>query len=234
MKNAVVLDLDGTILDSLDDLNDAVGYALTKMGRSALPRERTRRFVGNGINKLIERALFFTNDAQSADSAGEQNPNPLFDATLAYFLDYYDKHSADRTKPYDGIIDAIKQCRAAGFATAVVTNKNDDVVQALKRKFFDCVDVAIGVKAGIAPKPCPDGVNAALKALGVNASDAVMVGDGETDILTAKNSGLRVIAVTWGFRERSVLECLRPDYIADTPSELTDIIFDMFAAKNRC
>lgn len=215
---AVIFDLDGTLLDTLDDLTDAVNFALSSLGRARLSRERVRRFVGNGVPKLIERALFYTERGE-ADGDG-QKPRS-FDECLRLFTEYYDKHNADKTKPYDGIADMISAVNAQGIKTAIVTNKYDGAAQALRKRFFDTIDVAVGASDGIRPKPSTDGVEKALGLLGGSAAQAVYVGDGETDIATARNCGMRVIAVSWGFRDRDVLESLKPDKIIDDPAELT-------------
>ena len=212
---AVIFDMDGTLLDTLDDLAAAVNHALGKLGRDALPRERVRRFVGNGVKKLVERALFYT-ERGTAD--GEGVPE-MFDECLALFEGYYKAHS-ENTRLYDGIEEMLGVLRERGIKTAVVTNKFDEGAQLLKAKLLPNVDCVVGTTDAIRPKPATDGVERALGLIGVNAADAVFVGDGETDIATARNAGLPVVAVTWGFRDREVLECLKPDCMIDSPDGL--------------
>lgn len=212
---AVIFDLDGTLLDTLDDLTDAIDYALNKLDRASLSRECVRRFVGNGVPKLIERALAFT-----AGDGGAAQESKRFDECLKLFTEYYDVHNADKTKPYDGAVEMLRAVKSRGIRTAIVTNKYDGAAQALKKRFFDSVDAVVGAMDGVRPKPAPDGVNKALGILGEPASRAIYVGDGETDIATARNCDMPVVAVTWGFRARDVLEGLRPDYIIDSPDEL--------------
>lgn len=224
---AVIFDLDGTLLDTLDDLTDAVNHALNALGREGLSRERVRRFVGNGVPKLIERALFYT-ECGNEESGGERPRS--FDECLRLFTRYYDNHNADKTKPYNGIADMINAVKAQGIKTAIVTNKYDGAAQALKSRFFGGIDVAVGTSDDIRPKPATDGVDKAFGMLGVDAARSVYVGDGETDVATARNCGMRVIAVSWGFRDRDVLESLKPDIIIDDPSEIIAALDDLARA----
>ncbi len=211
---AVLFDLDGTLLDTLDDLTAAVGFALGKLSRPPLDRETVRRFVGNGVGKLILRALWYT------EGKTGENPHPDYEKCLADFTAYYDVHNADKTALYDGVKDMLSEVSALGLKTAVVTNKYDGAAQTLRLKMFPEVDAVVGTRDGIAPKPSRDGVRKALELIGVASNRAVYAGDGEVDIATAKNAGLPVIAVTWGFRDRSLLESLKPDFIIDKPCEL--------------
>ncbi|MCH5350544.1 MAG: HAD-IA family hydrolase [Clostridiales bacterium] len=215
---AVIFDLDGTVIDTLDDLTDAVNVALKNLSRQSIDRETTRRFVGNGVGKLVNRALWHVEGVLS------ENRHPDYDKALADFTAYYDKHSADKTHLYDGVKEMLAAVHALGIKTAVVTNKYDGAAQALKRKLFPEVNYLIGLKPGINPKPSVDGVEAALDFLGVSRGEAVYVGDGEVDVATAKSAGLPMIAVTWGFRDRALLESLDPDKIIDRPCELAEIL----------
>lgn len=225
MLRAVIFDLDGTLLDTLDDLTAAVNHALGAFGLGALDRVRIRRYVGNGVPKLIERVLYYVTTGNEPDlDNGNLSDRALFNACLAVFTEYYNEHNADLTRPYDGIAEMLCGVKASGLKTAIVTNKYDGAAQALKNRFFADADIVVGARDGIRPKPAPDGVYYALEALGVDKSQAVYVGDGETDIATAKNCGMLVIAVAWGFRDRKVLEGLAPDFIIDTPSELIDVL----------
>ncbi len=212
---AVIFDLDGTLLNTLDDLTDAINYALENLGRPTLDIAVVRQLVGNGVPKLVERALDRTGGKRGD---GER--------CLELFKEYYGAHGADKTRLYDGVEDALISLKARGIKTAVVTNKYDEAARELKKKFFDCVDFVVGTRDGIRPKPSTDGVEYALKTLDVDPKNAVYVGDGETDIATAKNSRLPVIAVTWGFRDKSLLETLVPDRIIDSPSEIASAVSD--------
>ncbi len=214
---AVIFDLDGTILNTLDDLRDAINAALGVQGRSKLDIKTVRRFVGNGVPKLVERALEHT-----AVNGGDNNA--VFERCIEDFKAYYGEHGADRTRLYDGVEKMIADVRSVGLYAAVVTNKYDAAAQALKDKFFNSVDVVVGTSAEVRPKPAPDGVEKAIEFLGVDMRDCIYVGDGETDIATARACGIPVIAVTWGFRDAEMLESLAPDAMIDRPSELLDTI----------
>lgn len=212
---AVIFDMDGTLLDTLDDLAAAVNHALRSIGRAELPRERVRRFVGNGVKKLVERALFYT---ERGAAEGEGMPDK-FDECLATFAEYYKTHD-DNTRLYGGVAEMLDALRSRGTKTAVVTNKFDEAAQLLKAKLLPNVDCVVGTTDEIRPKPATDGVDRALEIVGASAAEAVFVGDGETDIATARNAGLPVVAVTWGFRDRELLECLSPDLMIDSPDGL--------------
>lgn len=196
MYKTYIFDLDGTLLDTLSDLAAAVNYALRTHGMPEHSIDDVRRFVGNGVRKLMERAI--------SDGAA----NPQFDETFATFRQYYMAHSLDTTRPYEGIPEALAALKARGCRLAVVSNKMMAATQELCRHFFpDTIEVAIGENEaeGIRKKPAPDTVFAALKALGVGKEGAVYVGDSDVDIETARNSGLPCISVLWGFRDRDFL-----------------------------
>ena len=206
-----IFDLDGTLLDTLGDLAAAVNYALRTHNMPEHSIDDVRRFVGNGVRKLMERAI----------PDGEANPD--FEAAFATFREYYMHHSLDTTKPYTGIPEALKALKSKGCRLAVVSNKMMAATQELCRHFFpDTIEVAIGENeaAGIRKKPAPDTVIAALKALGVGQEGAVYVGDSDVDIETARNSGLPCISVLWGFRDREFLLHHGATTFISSPSEL--------------
>ena len=206
-----IFDLDGTLLDTLGDLAASVNYALRTHGMPEHSLDDVRRFVGNGVRKLMERAV-----PDGAD-------NPLFDETFATFRQYYMAHSLDTTRPYEGIPETLTALKARGCHLAVVSNKMMAATQELCHHFFsDTIEVAIGEDeaAGIRRKPAPDTVFTALKALGVGKEDAVYVGDSDVDIQTARNAGLPCISVLWGFRDRDFLLQNGAETVISTPSEL--------------
>ncbi|MCH5162032.1 MAG: HAD-IA family hydrolase [Clostridiales bacterium] len=216
-KRGVIFDLDGTLLNTLDDLTAAVNHALNgpKLDVSCV-----RKLVGNGVPKLISRALNVTHG-----KAPDETDRPDgFDECLKSFTAYYNVHSMDLTAPYEGAREMLAAVAARGAKTAIVTNKYDGAAQKLKDKFFGCVDVIVGAADGIKPKPAPDGTLKAIEAIGVKKENCVYVGDGETDVMTAKNCGIPVVAVTWGFRDREEIEPLGPDYIIDSPNELAGVL----------
>lgn len=208
-----IFDLDGTILDTLEDLADAVNYALRECGCPLRTIEEVRRFVGNGIRKLIERAV----------PAGltEEEINRVHQI----FSAYYQEHCADKTRPYEGILPLLKRLQAAGCLTAVVSNKADVAVQPLCQQYYEGLfDYAIGEREGIRRKPAPDAVQEVLRRLKIDAGEAVYIGDSEVDIQTAANAGLESIIVTWGFRDRAYLESQGGRRFVDRPEEIAEII----------
>ena len=208
-----IFDLDGTILDTLEDLADAMNYALGEHGYPGRTIEEVRRFVGNGIRKLIERAV-------PAGLAKEE-----IDRVHETFSAYYQQHCADKTRPYEGVLPLLERLRAAGCLTAVVSNKADAAVQPLCRRYYKGLfDYAVGERTGIRRKPDPDSVQEVLRRLQVEAADAVYIGDSEVDIQTAKNAGLDSIIVTWGFRDRDYLESQGGRRFVDRPEEIEQII----------
>ena len=209
MKNAAVFDMDGTILNTLDDLMDSTNFALKNNGLKERSLEEIRFFVGNGIQKLIERAV------------PQGTSKEVFEKVFADFKSHYKIHCADKTSYYDGIPSVIQTLRKMGVKTAVVSNKADFAVQELVEVYFKGLfDVALGEKTGVSKKPSPDMVNAALLVLGVKKEAAFYIGDSDVDFETAKNSSLDFIGVSWGFRGRKFLENLGAKNIIDSPEEL--------------
>ena len=209
-----IFDLDGTLLDTLGDLAASVNYALRTHGMPEHTVDDVRRFVGNGVRKLMERAV--------PEGAG----NPLFEDAFATFRQHYMEHSLDTTRPYDGIPETLAALKSRGCHLAVVSNKMMAATQALCRHFFpDTIEVAIGEHEaeGIRKKPAPDTVIAALKALGVGKENAVYVGDSDVDIQTARNSGIPCFSVLWGFRDRDFLKQHGAETFISTPSDLLNL-----------
>ena len=208
-----VFDMDGTILNTLDDLTDATNHALKAYGYPEHSIEEVRFFVGNGIAKLIERA--------TPDGISEEEREKV----RAEFMAYYKIHSADKTGPYPGITDLIKRLRAAGVKTAVVSNKPDPAVRDLCKTYYDGLfDAAVGDMEGQAVKPAPDMCRKVFKELGIGPETSVYIGDSDTDIMTARNAGLDEILVSWGFRGRQFLTEHGAKTICDTPDEVYDVI----------
>ncbi len=206
-----IFDLDGTLLDTLADLAAAVNYALRQHGMPEHTIDDVRRFVGNGVRKLMERAI----------PDGEKNPD--FEATFATFREYYMHHSLDTTRPYPGIIETLEALKAKGCRLAVVSNKMMAATKELCQHFFaETIEVAIGENeaAGIRKKPAPDTVFEALRQLGEEKDSAVYVGDSDVDLETANNSGLPCISVLWGFRDRDFLIQHGAKTFISAPSEL--------------
>ena len=224
MYNVYIFDLDGTLLDTLQDLANSVNYALRRHGMPEHSLDAVRSFVGNGVRLLMERAV----------PEGAQNPQ--FEDTFATFRQHYMQHSLDSTRPYDGIPELIGELKARGCRMAVVSNKMMAATQELVRHFFPDIPVAIGEHeaAGIRKKPAPDTVYEALRQLGYtvigsSAADtltvpadinAVYVGDSDVDLQTARNAGLPCISVLWGFRSRDFLTAHGATCFAQHPLDI--------------
>lgn len=224
----VIFDMDGTILDTLEDLTDSTNYALKKNGLKERSIDEVRSFVGNGIRKLIERAVGNVREDNNIDGSVDDNiGDDVIDKVFEDFKEYYAKNCAIKTKPYDGIIEIVKELKEKGIYTAVVSNKADFAVQSLCVDYFDNIfDYAVGEKEGIKCKPCPDGVMDVLNRFGIEKENAVYVGDSDVDFMTAKNSGLEFIGVTYGFRTREFLENLGSRNLADSPREILKFILN--------
>ena len=189
-----IFDLDGTLLSTLADLATSTNYALRTHHMPERSLDEVRRFVGNGVKKLMERAI--------PDGLN----NPLFEDTFATFRQHYMQHNLDTTQPYPGIMQLLEQLKAEGKNIAVVSNKFYAATRELCRHFFgDLVPVAIGEREDIRKKPAPDTVIEALRELGVDKEGAVYIGDSDVDIMTAKNSGMPCVSVLWGFRDKEFL-----------------------------
>ena len=189
-----IFDLDGTLLDTLHDLWVSCNYALRENGMPERSLDEVRRFVGNGVKKLMERVIPLGLD------------NSKFDVTYDTFRKHYLVHSLDTTKPYSGIPELLANLKKHGKHMAVVSNKFYAATQELCRHFFgDYIDVAIGERENIRKKPAPDTVNEAIRQLGVGRENAVYIGDSDVDVMTARNSNMPCISVLWGFRDRDFL-----------------------------
>lgn len=209
----VIFDLDGTLLNTLDDLADATNYALRQYGMPPRTVDEVRRFVGNGVRSLMLRAV------------PEGAENPHFEAAFACFKEYYGEHCNDKTKPYEGIMELLEKLQAKGYAVAIVSNKIDFAVKELQRRYFDgLVEVAIGEREGVLRKPAPDTVMTALSELGKEAGEAVYVGDSDVDIMTAANAGMPCISVEWGFRDRAFLIEHGAEHLISRPEDIWGLI----------
>lgn len=211
MKKAVIFDLDGTLLNTLDDLADSTNYALSKFGYPTRTIEEVRQFVGNGVAKLIERAI----------PDGKNNPN--FEKCLSIFKENYAQNMYNKTAPYNGIIEMLSNLKSKGIKIAVVSNKFDLAVKELCKKYFEeFIDFAAGENEaqGIKKKPAPDTVISVLNEFNFAPEDAVYVGDSDVDIMTGKNSKMPCISVTWGFRDKKFLLENGATILINAPSEI--------------
>lgn len=211
MKKTVIFDLDGTLLNTLDDLADSTNYALSKFGYPTRTIDEVRQFVGNGVAKLIERAI----------PEGKNNPN--FEKCLAIFKENYAQNMYNKTAPYNGIIEMLSNLKSKGIKIAVVSNKFDLAVKELCKKYFEgFIDFAAGENEaqGIKKKPAPDTVISVLNEFNFAPEDAVYVGDSDVDIMTAKNSKMPCISVTWGFRDEKFLLENGATILINAPSKI--------------
>lgn len=218
MIKGVLFDLDGTLLDTLEDLYQSVNAALTACGFPERTRMEIRSFVGNGVRNLMVRSV----------PDGEENPK--FEECFQKFREHYAAHLNDHTAPYAGIMELLAELKEKGIPTAVVSNKSDAAVKELCRETFrDLVPLAIGESERVKKKPAPDTVIEAAAGIGVPLKDCVYVGDSEVDLATAENAGIPCISVSWGFRDKELLESLGAKTLLDTVPELRDCLLDMAA-----
>jgi len=211
---AVIWDLDGTLLNTLDDLAASTNAALEKNGLPQRTTDEVRRFVGNGVHKLIERAV---------PELGENHPK--FQQVLDSFVAHYGAHSKDNTRPYDGIMEALEQLAQMGAMHAIVSNKIDFAVKALSQDYFPGrMKSTVGDDPSRRKKPAPDSVLEAMRQMNVTAEECVYVGDSDVDVITARNAGIPCVAVTWGFRDEQCLRGAGAEYIAHTAAQLVEKI----------
>lgn len=209
MYKLLVFDLDGTLLDSLDDITDSVNFALAQFSLPPRTREEVRSFVGNGVVNLIKRA----SDKEDVKDI------------VAVFKTHYAAHCADKTKPFAGMMEALQTFRSRGFKLAVLSNKPDKTTQVLVKELFpDVFDEAMGENEaiGIKRKPDPSALLALMQKFGVSGQETAYVGDSEVDIQTAKNAGTDCISMTWGFRDEADLRKAGATMLAHNATELTE------------
>ena len=211
--NTVIFDLDGTLLDTLMDLKDSLNYVLVKNGFPARTAREVRSFLGHGVKVLLTSSL--PEGTAAAD----------MERCLREFKERYAQHLQDKTRPYDGVLPLLKALADMGVRTAIVSNKFDRAVKMLGREYFDgLVESAVGESETVRRKPSPDGVLTAIGELSGKPETTLYVGDSEVDVMTAKNAGVACVGVTWGFRDREVLEEAGADYMIDRPEELLAIV----------
>jgi phosphoglycolate phosphatase len=211
--DTVIFDLDGTLLNTLEDLVDSVNFALTLYGFPCKKMEEVRSFAGNGVARLIELSI------------PNGSNNPQYEKCLADFRLHYSKNMQNKTIAYDGIGELLGRLAKENFKIAIVSNKFDAAVKELNQVYFkEYIKLAIGESEDVLKKPAPDMLFKAIEELGTTGDKTVYIGDSEVDVKTAQNSGITSIGVTWGFRNREVLEQEGADYIIDRPEELLKIV----------
>ena len=199
---AILFDLDGTLLDTLEDMADALNRTMDRFGLPHRTLKEVRSFVGNGAKRLVELAT-----GTEGDRLAE---------ILAVYKADYDRNYLIKTAPYPGIMALLDRLHEEGRLVGIVSNKPDSTVQSLSDALFEGkADISVGERAGIRRKPAPDTVLAAMEALGVTKAEAVYVGDSEVDVMTARAAGVPCISVTWGFRDRDALEAAGAETFAD-------------------
>ena len=209
---AVIFDLDGTLLNTIEDLKNATNHALTAFGYPARTTEEMKHFAGRGVRYMVAKAL----------PGGEDNPQ--FEDVFNCFRPYYEAHCMDLTAPYPGIGDLLARLRQAGCKTAVVTNKIQSAADELIHDLFPDIPLVVGDSPAVKRKPAPDGVWLALEKLGVDRADAAYVGDSNIDYETAKNASLPCLSVLWGFRTREELQTAGAEYLAADTAALEKIV----------
>lgn len=211
--DTVIFDLDGTLLNTLEDLADAVNAIMRNNDYPERTLDEVRRFVGNGIRRLMEQAV------------PEGLPENTFERVFEEFRTYYTEHCQIKTKAYDGVMELLTELKSRGYAMAIVSNKNHAAVCELNDIYFkEDIRVAIGQKEGIRKKPAPDTVLQALKELGKDCASAIYVGDSEVDFMTAENTGMDCVLVTWGFRTLEELAEYAPKAFIEKPEELLAVL----------
>lgn len=209
MTKLIIFDLDGTLLDTLDDLTNSVNYGLRALNYPTHDRTSIRNFVGNGITKLLERSL-------PADA-----PEDALEKLSALFHPYYALHRSDTTHPYSGISEVTEQLKEKGYLLAVASNKRDDAVKALITHCFpNHFDIVYGESDGVPRKPAPDIIYKILEEAAVKPSECLYIGDSEPDIETVQNAGISGLFVSWGFRTRETLAAHGGEPIIDHPEEI--------------
>ncbi len=209
----ILFDLDGTLLDTLDDLTAAVNVALGEFGYPLRTKAEVRRFVGNGVRRLMEQAV--------PAGTSSQDFEPCFERMRSY----YAGHNAEKTAPYEGVLALLQTLKERGIPMALVSNKPDGPVAQLADIHFPGIfSVTVGDQPGLERKPAPDMPLLALERLGLQREDVVYVGDSDVDFRTARNTGVPIVSVSWGFRDREVLEALGPDYLIDRPEQLLELV----------
>lgn len=215
MKKLVIFDLDGTLLDTIADLAESANHALKQLGYPTRDVEKIRTFVGNGVNKLLFRAL-------PDEEKTEENMMRM----RTHFVPYYDAHNADLSAPYPGIVDLLEELQAKGLMIAVASNKYQEATVKLVKHYFPMIDFVevLGQREGINVKPDPTIVFDILQKAGVSKEETLYVGDSGVDMQTAINAGVDAIGVTWGFRPRTELEDFHPMGLIDQAEELLGFV----------
>lgn len=212
---ACIFDLDGTLLNTLDDLANSLNTALAKNNCPTWPIEEIQKKVGNGIRQLVRRSI------------PEDLSDELYEQIYIDFVNIYSVHKADKTEPYPGIVDLLETLRLTGYQLAVLSNKSEKEVQILCERFFPNIFRAIvGERRNLERKPSPDGIFEILEHLHVTKEEVLYIGDSEVDVETARRADVSCVACSWGFRSAEILKAIGAKDIIDTPQELLNKLFN--------
>ena len=215
MIKAVIFDMDGTTVDTINSISYFANQALEKFGISKVPVEKYFTFVGDGPKKLFERLIDF--------SGGDLSKT---DEILNSYLKEYNNNYLYLSKPYDGIINMLEELKKQGIKTAILSNKQDEAVKKISEELFgDLIEISIGSFENVPKKPAPDSLFNVINSLGVSKEEVLFVGDTNVDIFTAKNASVKSIGVLWGFRDEQELVGAGADYIVSHPKEILDLVF---------
>ena len=211
--DAILYDMDGTVLDTLGDLTDSVNYALAHFSFPPVDSREVAGFLGNGAKRLLTL------------SCPEGTDEAVIEKILAFYLPWYNAHCRIKTAPYEGIIEMMQRFKEMGVKQAVISNKPDSAVKPLAEEFFPgLLELAVGESKEIRRKPAPDSVLAAAKQMNIPIGKCVYIGDSEVDIETARNAGMDCVAVTWGFRSKEQLTASGAEIMADSADELFEVL----------
>ena len=214
-SNLIIFDLDGTLAYTIDDITTAVNGMLTRLGYKNRTKTEVLKFINNGARELIRRAL--PKNAQEAEL--------IIDTALALYEEEYAKCYCEKTVPYDGIIEMLRALKKKGYKLAVLSNKQDKFVKNMIEKLFEKkLFTSVMGQGKLPPKPDPATILATCKVAGAKINSCILIGDSDVDVKTAKNAGVKSIGVSWGYREVGILNAAGVDFIAESPSEIIDII----------
>lgn len=215
MKKLVVFDMDGTLLNTITDMTASVNYAMDKLSLPRYREEEVKYMVGNGVRMLMLRAV-------------TEKRKELLNEAIRLQREYYNLHTNDKTRPYDGVIDMLKTLKEKNFIVAAHTNKDENFAERLKETYFsDCLYCVCGMTENLT-KPNPKRILDLMRELGVEKKNAVYCGDSDVDINTAKNAGIKCVSVTWGFRSREFLINSGAEYLADSPEQVVSAVGKLF------
>lgn len=216
MINTIIFDLDGTLLNTIDDISDSMNSTLTHFNKPRRTLAEIKSFVGNGARQLVKLSV--------PTNTSEEEVDDIFN----YYLNHYKENIQKKTRPYDGVFELLEALHIEGYNLAILSNKPDNGVKELNKQYFSTyITYAFGETAGIPKKPAKDGVLRAISAMNVDINSCIYVGDSEVDVMTAKNSNIPSIACTWGFRTRDELILHNPTYLVDKPLEILDLIISL-------